>query len=115
MKLVSKIALIVVMLLRINSTKATEGLFANEPKVVKFISCYPNPATSNINFDFANYLDKGYTLAIYNCIGKKVDEVNLISSRTNLSLENYFRGLYIYQLRNKQGNLIESGKFQVVK
>ena len=29
--------------------------------------------------------------------------------------ENYYRGIYIYQLRDLAGRLIDSGKFQVIK
>jgi gamma-glutamylcyclotransferase (GGCT)/AIG2-like uncharacterized protein YtfP len=29
--------------------------------------------------------------------------------------ENYYRGIYVYQLRDIAGRLIESGKFQVIK
>lgn len=29
--------------------------------------------------------------------------------------ENYYRGIYIYQLRDLNGRMIESGKFQVIK
>ena len=27
--------------------------------------------------------------------------------------DNYFRGLYIYQLKDRSGRIVESGKFQV--
>lgn len=85
----------------------------NEPRI-KFVQCYPNPATTNINIDLA-VIEKGYTLTVYNFIGKKIEDVKLANAHTNLNLESYFRGLYIYQLRNKQGQLIESGKFNVIK
>jgi hypothetical protein len=83
-----------------------------EIKVQKF---YPNPATSIINFEFAKDLEKGYTLQIFNFIGKKVFEVNNISQKNIIPLSDFYRGVYIFQLRDKSGRVLESGKFQVVK
>ena len=82
----------------------------DEPKIVQF---YPNPATSYIIFDLSSASDKNFTLQIYNFIGKKILETKITSPRTNINLENFYRGLYVYQLINKSGQIIESGKFQV--
>lgn len=82
---------------------------------VKILKYYPNPATSNINFDFIAKYDKTYTMSIFNFIGKKVYESKNIPSRLNVSLEDFFRGIYVYQLRDRTGSVVESGKFQVVK
>jgi hypothetical protein len=77
---------------------------------------YPNPATSYINFSFDNTIDKSYTLQVYNFIGRKMKEIRISEPRITLTLDdNYYRGLYIFQLRDKDGRIIESGKFQVVK
>ena len=48
-------------------------------------------------------------------MGKKVNEFKPGSDRINISLEGYYRGVYIYQLRDKNGKIVESGKFQVVR
>ncbi len=48
-------------------------------------------------------------------MGKKVIEVNKLLPRTYMPLQDFYRGIYVYQLRDKEGNIIESGKFQVVK
>jgi hypothetical protein len=82
------------------------------PKIVKF---YPNPATSIITFDFQQGYDKSYNLQIYNFIGKKVQEINNISPKTTINLTDFYRGLYIFQLKDKNGKVIDSGKFQVAK
>lgn len=97
-----------------NKSFATEGnLFPD--KIVKLVQCYPNPAVASINFEIPVQNEKSYILTIYNFIGKKVDEIKLNNGRTTLQLDNYFRGLYIYQVRDKQGELIESNKFQVIR
>ncbi|MBS1732305.1 MAG: T9SS type A sorting domain-containing protein [Bacteroidetes bacterium] len=76
---------------------------------------YPNPATSVINFEFQRNFDKSYSLQIFNFMGKKVYELKTLSSRININLDEFYRGIYIFQLRDKNGSIVESGKFQVNK
>ncbi|MGX5820416.1 T9SS type A sorting domain-containing protein [Chitinophaga lutea] len=82
---------------------------------VKVVKAYPNPATSKIYFEIQRNNDKLYEIIVFNFLGKKVDHLKNVSSRTQLNLENYYSGLYIFQLRDASGVLIESGKFNVVK
>ncbi len=82
---------------------------------VKTVKIYPNPAVSFINFEFSKLYDQSYSLQIYNFIGKKVADVKPTEKKIALPLTEYYRGVYIFQLRDKQGNIIEAGKFQVVK
>jgi len=92
---------------------AQDRAVVREQVKVKF---YPNPATSVINFEFSKAApDNTYTLQVYNFIGKKVGEVVVNNNKTVVNLDNYFRGVYIFQLRDKTGKIIDSGKFQVVK
>ena len=79
------------------------------------IRFYPNPATSVINFDFQKTVDKTYSLQIFNFMGKKVYELKNLSSKMNIELNDFYRGIYIFQLRDKNGSILESGKFQVNK
>lgn len=85
----------------------------NRVKIVRF---YPNPATSFINFEFqtADNLSN-LSLRIYSFIGKKVIELNNVSPRTIINLSEFFRGVYIFQLTDRSGQILESGKFQVAK
>ena len=96
------------------SYATNDGLFPPEQRI-KLIQVYPNPASTNINFETTNLSERNLVLTVYNFIGKKVEEIKLNSNKVNISLNNYYRGLYVYQLRDKQGQLIESGKFQVAK
>jgi hypothetical protein len=48
-------------------------------------------------------------------MGKKVFEINNPSQLTNLSLSGFYRGVYIFRLSDKDGKVLDSGKFQVVK
>ncbi|MDE3214568.1 MAG: T9SS type A sorting domain-containing protein [Bacteroidota bacterium] len=85
----------------------------DEVKVVKF---YPNPAVSFINFEFQKDFDTNntYTLYIYNFIGKKMLELKLNEEKMTVMLNGFYRGVYIFQIRDNTGNIIESGKFQVI-
>lgn len=113
-----KFTYILILLFGINFTS-----FAQQAKLTsdqgataaKFIKFYPNPATSVINFDFQRNYDNSFTLLIFNFMGKKVYEIKNIPSRTNINLEDFYRGVYVFQLRDKNGVTLESGKFQVVK
>jgi hypothetical protein len=82
------------------------------PTVVKF---YPNPASSIITFDFQSGYDKSLNLQIFNFIGKKVQEINNVTPRTIVNLNDFYRGMYIFQLKDKNGKVVDSGKFQVSK
>jgi hypothetical protein len=84
----------------------------NGMKIIKF---YPNPATTFINFDIQKNYDKGFSIQVYNFLGKQVYEAKNVSERTTVNLADYNRGIYIYQLRDINGKILESGKFQVAK
>lgn len=82
---------------------------------VRIIKYYPNPAVSQINFDFIKGYDRTYTFQIFSFLGKKVFELTNVTPKTTVNLSNFYRGVYIFQLRDKNGKVIESGKFQVSK
>jgi hypothetical protein len=81
----------------------------------KTIKCYPNPAISFVNFEFPDdYVSKNYVLEIYSFTGKKMYETNVNTIKATLTFTNdYYRGIYIYQLQDKTGRIVETGKFQV--
>ena len=83
----------------------------------KLVQLFPNPASTVINFTYQGPASQQHILQIYNFIGKKMTEVRIYgNTRLTLQLnDSYYRGIYIYQLHDLDGRLIESGKFQVVK
>ena len=81
-------------------------------RIIKF---YPNPATSFITFDLEKSYDKGYDIQVFNFLGKMVYEQKNVAPKTTVNLNEYNRGVYIYQLRDRDGKIISSGKFQVAK
>jgi hypothetical protein len=76
---------------------------------------YPNPATSVVTFDFQKVYDKGYSIQIYNFLGRKMYEQTNISEHTTINLTDFTRGVYIYQLYDRNNKLVEAGKFQVAR
>lgn len=81
---------------------------------VKIVKFYPNPATSFINFEFPANIDRTYSLSIYSFSGKKMKDIPVSSSKLSIILsDDFYRGIYIFQLHDKSGKLIEAGKFQV--
>jgi hypothetical protein len=54
-------------------------------------------------------------LVIYNFIGKKQLELVNPGNNVYLDLADFRRGLYIFQFKDKNGQIIDSGKFQVEK
>lgn len=85
---------------------------ADSGPIVRF---YPNPATTFVNFDIQKVTDKGYSIQVFNFLGRKMFEANNVGQNTRLNLTDFTRGVYIYQLRDRSGKVVESGKFQVSK
>jgi hypothetical protein len=105
----------IILLLSIQSKSQDRNpLPSGEEPTAKIIKFYPNPATSFITFDFSQGIDKSYNLQIFNFIGKKVQEVN-VTPKTTVNLNDFYRGIYIFQLKDKNGKVVDSGKFQVSK
>lgn len=114
MRIIYTLSIILLLSNEVKSQERTTPLPAGDP-VTKIIRFYPNPATSFITFDFQKGYDKSYTLQIFNLPGKKVHEVTEVTPKTVVNLTDFFRGIYIFQLRDKAGRLVEAGKFQVSK
>ena len=106
-----------IILLSTIATLAQTGRLPGSSADVRMVKVYPNPATSFINFEFQQGQRlSDYSFSVYNFIGKKVVEINNLTPRTTIDLNEYFRGVYIFQLKDRRsGQILESGKFQVVK
>ncbi len=90
----------------------------NPTSQVQVVKCYPNPANSFVNFEFPKNIDKNNTIWVFSFVGKKMTEIpvsSISNSKITVILTDYYRGVYVYQLRDKGGNIIESGKFSVIK
>ena len=74
---------------------------------------YPNPATTYVTFDFDKNFQRGTTITIFNFLGKKMLETQSVSEKTNVPLNDFNRGMYVYHVTDPNGKLIDTGKFQV--
>ncbi len=81
-------------------------------KVVKF---YPNPASNFITFDIQRPIERGYTIQILSFLGRKVLTVQVNNNKVTANLSELNRGVYVFQLRDQLGKIIESNKFYVNK
>ena len=108
-----KLYFIIILLCFAFGTKAA-GIEPVGDGVIKVNRFYPNPATTVIFFEFKN-TDASYTLQIYNFLGKRLITQQVNSNKITIPLDNFYRGLYVYQLRDALGNIEESGKFQIIK
>ena len=114
--MLKKIVYILILFIGITFTSFAQNKNpAQGEPIAKLIKPYPIPATTSINFDFLYGYDKTFSLQIYNFMGKKIIEVSKMLPRINMPLDEFYRGIYVYQLRDKEGKIIESGKFQIVK
>lgn len=103
-----------VLLSTIPSRSQTRINPASNPQttIIKF---YPNPAVSKITFSFEQGYDKNYSLQIFNFIGKKVFELQAVAQKNFVDVSNLYRGVYIFQVRDKSGKIAHSGTFQVAR
>lgn len=79
------------------------------------VRLYPNPATSVVNLDLGRMVNRGYSVQVFSFLGRKMYEATNVTQRITLNLADYNRGVYIYQVRDRSGKLVETGKFQVSK
>jgi len=114
--ILKKIFTILLFLVGISTvTFAQQKLASQGTSAAKVLKSYPNPATSVINFDISKGTDNFYTLQLFNFMGRKVRESVGSSERISFLLDGFYRGVYIYQLRDRSVKIVDSGKFQVVK
>jgi hypothetical protein len=110
------VCLVIVCFCCLSLTTTNNGLNWNST-AAKVVKCYPNPAVSFVNFDFeGSVVNKDYVISIHSFSGKKMYSTAASTKRITVQLnESYFRGIYIFQLKDNYGKIIETGKFQVIK
>ncbi len=109
---------ILIFIIGINFTPFAQNTsLSNETGVqAKIIKSYPNPASTVVNFEFQKDYNSFYSIQVLNSIGKKMYEAKNIPSlfTINVKEEKFYRGIYIYQLMDKNGIVVQSGKLLVV-
>ena len=80
---------------------------------VKSIRFFPNPASTIVTFEFTEALEKGYSLQVYSFLGRQVLTVPVTGSRISINVTDFIKGVYIFQVRNSNGRIVATNKFQV--
>ena len=106
---------ILILLLALNFAAKAQVYLDNDPQQ-KYIKTYPNPATTDVTIQFQKGYSRDYSIQILNSIGKKMYAAKFIPSSFTIDLteQKFYRGIYIYQLLDRTGVVIESGKILVV-
>ena len=79
---------------------------------------YPNPAVTEVRFDFINLPVDTYTLKIYNILGVEVFRQNyIINDRRTIKLDisSMQKGTYLYSLVDNKGKPITTKRLVVIK
>jgi len=110
-----KFTFIFTLLIGLTFTSLAQKTSASGDNEAKLIKCYPIPATTVVNFEFQRGYDRNYTFQVFSFIGKKVYELVNPTQKIAIPLDEYYRGFYYYKVLDKSGELLESGRFIVVK
>lgn len=95
--------------------------FAQKSKVLenvattKQVQFFPNPASTFINFEFKTVVERGSVIQFYSFLGRKMASHTITGNRMQVNLNDYITGIYIFQVRDASGRMLESNKFQVSK
>jgi zona occludens toxin (predicted ATPase) len=74
---------------------------------------YPNPAINFITFDIKESVERGTTILVYSFLGRQIAAIPVNSQRVTVNISEYYRGIYVFQLRSPSGKVLETNKFQV--
>ncbi len=74
------------------------------------INIYPNPVQDNVNISLQQN-SKAALIRIYNICGALVREALIKKGATIISVSELTNGLYLYQIADISGNILETGKF----
>jgi hypothetical protein len=78
------------------------------------LEVYPNPATNLLNIN-ANVNLGGYSLQVYDIIGRLVIRQALEGSNNNVNVAVLANGTYILRINDKQSNVVSQQKFNILK
>ncbi|MBK8365814.1 MAG: T9SS type A sorting domain-containing protein [Bacteroidetes bacterium] len=74
------------------------------------IVLYPNPVTSRFVVTLPATINEEMTFVLYDLLGNVVIQKSIEGLTTEINRDDQANGIYIYQLKNNQGNSVNSGK-----
>lgn len=110
MKFVFSLLLMMSSLWGISQSRKNQG-----GETIRKTVAYPNPARAFVRIQYKAAEPMPATLSIFNFMGKKQLETHQPGSNIYIDLGEFKRGIYIYQYRDRNGQVIDTGKFQVEK
>lgn len=90
----------------------------DEPGINGFtVEIFPNPAGEKLWIAFSSPFKEDFNLTFFNVIGKPVftRQLSYRDSKTEISLQTLPSGIYWYQLKDKFGKILKSGKQIIVR
>lgn len=81
----------------------------NKNVVKNSVWVYPNPANDNIFFTIID--ESAMKILVYDVAGKVVADIIVSNKITTVNVAAYKNGIYFYQVKNSNGENIQSGKF----
>jgi len=81
--------------------------------IVNKVLVYPNPASTEVIFKMSSGENK--YIRISDITGRVLATTNVLNNLAQLNLSAYTSGIYLYQVFNRSGNIVDRGKFSVVK
>ncbi len=87
----------------------------SENKEEQAVYIYPNPSDHYVNIRYS-LLDTRYSLLIYDCLGRKMDEINVPAGQeeSQIDVSQYANGIYIAILEDNSGSFFKQ-KFVVAR
>jgi len=99
----------------IDDGQAVMGINDNINAVKANVDVYPNPASTQVNFKVSGSGINAYGIEVYDITGKKISTNAVKDNMASINTSTYASGLYIYQVYDKSGALMNVGKFSIDK
>ena len=81
--------------------------------IENFIIVFPNPANNLLNFKIQT--ERATSIDIIDATGKLVGSYSVEEKLTEVNVQKFVNGLYIYNVKDKNGNSIKTDKISIVK
>lgn len=78
-----------------------------------FISVYPVPAKNNLFFEISG--NAAEQICVFDVTGRDILTVRVSGKLTAVPVENIPSGIFFYQIRNENSDILHKGKFSVVR
>ena len=86
----------------------------NEVAVAAAVSVYPNPASSQINFEIKN--GEANSIEVFDLYGNKIASLAVNkNNKITFSTQQLASGTYLYRSADATGKMLGRGKFDVIR